>query len=71
MTDAPSKMAEAVAIARRTRRIVWQNIGLASATKGIFIALVAVGLASMWEAVFADVGTAILAVFNATRVLRG
>ena len=69
MTDSPSKMAEAVSIAKHTRKIVWQNITLAFVIKGIFIALGIMGLASMWEAVFADMGTALLAVANSTRVL--
>lgn len=69
MTDSPLKMAEAVSIAKHTRKIVWQNIAMAFLIKGIFISLGAVGLASMWEAVFADVGTALLAVANATRIL--
>ncbi|HSO18106.1 MAG TPA: HAD family hydrolase, partial [Desulfosarcina sp.] len=69
MKDTPLKMAEAVAIARKTKRIVWQNIFLAFGVKGIFIAFGAFGLATMWEAVFADVGTALLAVLNATRIL--
>ena len=71
MQDTPRKMAEAVAIAKQTRIIVWQNIVLAFAVKGIFIGFGAFGLATMWEAVFADVGTALLAVANATRILRG
>lgn len=70
MTDAPSKMARAVAIARHTRKIVWQNIALAFLIKFFFIILGTVGLASMWGAVFADMGTALLAVFNATRTLK-
>lgn len=70
MTDAPSKVAEAIALARRTLRIVWQNIILAMAVKAIFIALGAIGLATLWEAVFADVGVALLAIFNASRILR-
>jgi Cd2+/Zn2+-exporting ATPase len=70
MTDAPPKMAEAVSIARQTRRILWQNILLALTVKGVFIATGAFGLATMWEAVFADMGTALLAVANATRILR-
>jgi Zn2+/Cd2+-exporting ATPase len=70
MRDTPVKMAEAVAIAKQTRVIVWQNIVLAFAVKGIFIAFGAFGLATMWEAVFADMGTALLAVANATRILR-
>lgn len=69
MTDSPLKMAEAVSIAKYTRKIVWQNIFLAFVIKGIFIFLGAMGMASMWEAVFADMGTALLAVANSTRVL--
>jgi Cd2+/Zn2+-exporting ATPase len=69
MIDAPSKMAEAVSIAKRTRRIVLQNIVLALSVKGIFILFGSFGLATMWEAVFADMGTALLALFNATRTL--
>lgn len=70
MTDAPAKMAEAVGLARYTRRVVWQNIALAFLVKGVFISLGAIGMATMWEAVFADVGTALLALLNATRTLR-
>ena len=70
MTDAPSKVAEAIQIAKKTSAIVWQNIIFAMVVKGIFIVLGIFGLANMWEAVFADVGVALLAIFNATRVLR-
>jgi Cd2+/Zn2+-exporting ATPase len=70
MTDSPAKMAEAVGLARHTRRIVLQNIALALSVKGVFILFGSLGLATMWEAVFADVGTALLALLNATRVLR-
>jgi len=70
MTDAPLKIAKAVMIARDTRRIVMQNIVLALSVKGIFMLLGAIGMASMWAAVFADVGTALLALLNATRTLR-
>jgi Cd2+/Zn2+-exporting ATPase len=69
MTDAPAKMAEAVNLAKHTRRIVWQNIALAFSVKGVFIFLGAFGMATMWEAVFADMGTALLALLNATRTL--
>jgi Cd2+/Zn2+-exporting ATPase len=69
MTDAPSKVAEAIQIARKTRHIVWQNIILAMAVKALFIALGAIGLASLWEAVFADVGVALLAILNAGRII--
>ena len=70
MKDSPMKVAEAVTIARKTRRIVWQNIGLVFLIKGIFIVLGSMGMASMWEAVFADMGTALVAVLNSTRILR-
>ncbi|MDX2447837.1 MAG: heavy metal translocating P-type ATPase [Desulfobacterales bacterium] len=70
MQDSPLKVAEAVEIAQKTRRIVWQNIGFVFLIKGIFIVLGSVGMASMWEAVFADMGTALLAVVNSTRILR-
>jgi len=69
MTDEPSKIAVAIKIARRTRRIVWQNIIFALVVKGIVLLLGAVGIASMWEAVFADVGVALLAVLNAMRTI--
>ncbi len=69
MTDSPSKLAEAVSIAKQTRKIVWQNISLVFLIKGIFITLGTMGLVSMWEAVFADMGTALIAVANSTRIL--
>lgn len=69
MADSPGKMAEAVAIGRQTRVIVWQNIVLALSVKAIVIGLGAFGMATMWAAVFADVGTALLAVLNSTRLL--
>lgn len=70
MTDAPSKVAESIQIARKTRQIVVQNIVFALTVKAIFILLGTIGLASLWEAVFADVGVALLAILNAGRVLR-
>jgi Cd2+/Zn2+-exporting ATPase len=70
MTDAPSKVAEAIQVARRTHAIVWQNIAIALIVKGVFIGLGILGLATLWEAVFADVGVALIAIFNASRVLR-
>jgi Zn2+/Cd2+-exporting ATPase len=70
MTDAPSKVAESIQVARKTHAIVVQNIVFALVIKGVFIALGLFGLASMWEAVFADVGVALVAIFNATRVLK-
>ena len=63
MTDAPSKINQA--IAQKTRQIVWQNIGFALGIKGLFILLGAMGLATLWEAIFADVGVALIAIFNA------
>jgi Cd2+/Zn2+-exporting ATPase len=69
MTDEPSKLIEAIGIARFTRRIVWQNIIVALGVKGVFLVLGALGVASMWEAVFADVGVALLAVLNAMRII--
>jgi Cd2+/Zn2+-exporting ATPase len=68
MTDEPSKLAEAVKLARFTKRIVWQNIALALGIKAVFMVLGTMGVASLWEAVFADVGVALLAIFNAMRV---
>ncbi|XAZ81853.1 heavy metal translocating P-type ATPase (plasmid) [Fibrella sp. ES10-3-2-2] len=66
--DEPSKIATAIKIGRATRRIVWQNITLSLVVKGIVLVLGAGGLATMWEAVFADVGVAMLAILNAVRV---
>ncbi len=70
MDDKPSKLPRGVKIARRTQRIVWQNIILALGVKLAFISLGIIGEATMWEAVFADVGVALIAVFNAMRILR-
>ncbi|QIA27833.1 cadmium-translocating P-type ATPase [Thermaerobacter sp. PB12/4term] len=70
MDDDPSRLAEAVKVARATRRVVQQNIVLALAVKAIVAGLGAGGVATLWEAVFADVGVALLAVLNATRILR-
>jgi len=67
-TDQPSKIARAIKIGRSTRSIVWQNIGLAFGVKVIVLILGAGGLATMWEAVFADVGVALLAILNAVRL---
>jgi len=69
MTDAPSKLATAIRIGKKTHRIVWQNIVFAFAVKAIFITLGIMGMATMWEAVFADVGVALLAIFNAIRII--
>ena len=70
MTDNPAKVAEAIEVGRKTRGIVWQNIIFALVIKGLFIILGIFGVATMWEAVFADVGVALLAILNATRVLK-
>lgn len=70
MTDEPSKLSEAISIARKTKKIVLQNIILALGVKGIVLILGAFGVATMWEAVFADVGVALLAVLNSMRVLK-
>jgi Cd2+/Zn2+-exporting ATPase len=69
-TDHPSKIARAIDIGRATNRIVWQNIGFAFVVKVIVMILGAGGLATMWEAVFADVGVALLAILNAVRIQR-
>lgn len=70
MNDEPSKIGTAVFVAKRTRKIVWQNIYFALGVKLLFLALGAVGIATMWEAVIADVGVSLLAVLNAMRVLK-
>ena len=70
MNDEPSKIVTAMKIAKKTKTIVWQNITLAFAVKLIVLILGLFGDATMWEAVFADVGVALLAVLNATRVLK-
>ena len=70
MTDQPGKLVDALAIARKTRQVVTQNIAFALAVKGLALLLSALGIASMWMAVFADVGVSILAVLNALRAGR-
>ena len=70
MNDEPSKIADAIKIARKTNRIVWQNIIFSLGVKVIILVLVAVGIGNMWEAVFADVGVALIAVLNAMRILK-
>ncbi|MDR9418526.1 heavy metal translocating P-type ATPase [Gracilimonas sp.] len=67
-TDEPSKIPQAIRIAKFTHKIVWQNIGFALGIKVLVMALAAVGLATMWEAIFADVGVALIAIANAIRV---
>lgn len=68
--DKPSKIPMAINIGKQTKKIVWQNIILAFIVKGIVLILGAGGLATMWEAVFADVGVALLAILNAVRIQR-
>lgn len=70
MTDEPSKLVSAIKMAKRTRTIVWQNIVFALGIKVIVLALGAGGIATMWEAVFADVGVTLLAVLNSMRAMR-
>jgi Zn2+/Cd2+-exporting ATPase len=70
MTDEPSKIPAAIKIAKRTRKIVWQNIIFSLGVKGIVLLLGAFGIATMWEAVFADVGVTLLAIVNAMRALK-
>ncbi len=68
--DRPGKIPTAIAIGRKTKQVVWQNVALAFAVKGIVLVLGAGGVATMWEAVFADVGVALLAILNAVRIQR-
>lgn len=70
MDDQPSKIATAIRIAKKTLVIVKQNIVFALAIKGLFLIMGAFGVANMWEAVFADVGVAVIAILNAMRALR-
>lgn len=66
--DQPSKISTAIKIGRLTKKIVWQNIGLAMTVKVIVLSLGALGVATLWEAVFADVGVALIAILNAVRI---
>ena len=70
MDDRPSKIAQAMRVARKTMRIVWQNIIFALGVKVAILALAAVGIAGMWLAVFGDVGVAMIAILNAMRCMR-
>jgi Cd2+/Zn2+-exporting ATPase len=70
MTGSPSKVIDAIDIAKKTRNIVWQNIFFALGVKLVFILLGVFGVATMWEAVFGDMGVALIAVFNAIRILK-
>ncbi len=69
MTDEPSKIAQVMKISKKTLRIVRQNIILALGVKGIVLILGALGFASMWAAVFSDVGVSVIAILNAMRAL--
>ena len=69
MTDDPNKILEAMQIARFTKRIVWQNIIMTLSVQFLFLYLATFGISSLWEAVFADVGVALIAVLNSMRVL--
>ncbi len=70
MTDSLMKIGTAIEIAKNTRKIVWQNISLAMGVKAIFLTLGAFGIVTMWEAVFADIGVALLAILNAVSANR-
>lgn len=70
-TDQPSRLAQALGLARKTRAIVWQNIAFAIGVKVVVMVLGLMGIATLWEAVFADSGVALLAVVNAMRIMRG
>ncbi len=70
LDDSPARVPELLRIAARTRQIVWQNIVMALTIKGLFVCLGIVGVSGLWEAVFADVGVALLAVLNASRAMR-
>ncbi len=69
MTDEPSKLIDAIAISRKTARIVRQNIIFAIGVKVLILILSAAGIATMWAAVFGDVGVSVLAILNAIRAL--
>jgi Cd2+/Zn2+-exporting ATPase len=71
MTDEPSKVGKTIEISKKTMKIVKENIIFAIAVKVIVLVLGACGVATMWEAVFADVGVSILAILNSLRMLRG
>ena len=71
MTDDLTKIPEAMYIAKRTRIIVWQNIAFALGIKALIMGFALLGMATMWEAIFADMGAAILAILNASRTIRG
>ena len=69
MTDEPNKIYKAIEISKKTNKIVWQNIIFALGVKIVVMILGAGGMATMWEAIFADVGVALIAVLNAMRIV--
>ncbi len=71
MSDEPSAIVRVMKIARRTKRIVWENISFALGVKAVCLLLGALGIAGMWQAVFADVGVTVIAVLNSLRILYG
>ena len=70
MTDEPSKLVEAIKVAKATKSIVMQNIVIALGIKAVFLILGAFGIAGMWEAVFGDVGVTMIAVLNSMRIMK-
>ncbi len=70
MTDEPSKIVKAINVSKKTMRIVKQNIIFAISVKIVVLFLSAIGISTMWEAVFADVGVSIIAIINALRMLK-
>ena len=70
MDDKPSKIIKAIKIAKKTNKIVWQNIIFALGVKIIILIFGALGMANMWEAVFGDVGVTLIAVINSSRILK-
>lgn len=70
LDDSPSKVADLLCIAKKTRAIVWENVVMALGVKGVFLVFGVAGVAGLWEAVFADVGVALLAILNAARATR-
>ena len=69
MTDEPVKLVDAIKIALFTKRVVWQNIVVSLGVKFLFLFLATLGVSSLWEAVFADVGVSLLAVLNSMRIM--
>ena len=70
MKDDPKALVDAIKVARKTNKVLWQNIILALVVKVLVLGLGALGMANMWEAVIADVGVTVLAVINSTRCLK-